>query len=406
MRPIIADLLIMPPITFRFDFNGLMGLTQHPSVYIAIWIFFSNLTITFNKWLIDNAGFRYPVILTWCHMTFATLATQVLARTTTLFDGRHKIKITPWIYAKSIVPIGLLYSGSMVCSTLVYLYLSVPFIQILKALVPSITLFLGLIWGTEKVTLASISSVTFITLGVIVASWGTIHFSWPGFIYQLLCNVFESLRILMIQSLISSTGLDMDPLVSLYYYAPVCAVSNLILSIASGWSSFEWTHVTEVGVWMLLLNAIVAFLLNVSSVLLIGKTSAVVMTLTDVFKNIILVITSVVIWGTPISTLQKVGYFFTLVGLAMYQSQGKKASETFTACVQWIMDLRRRFRKPRLVFAAVLLSILVATAILEARHVYVSKPSTIQTVEGIDRLSNGWLTWLQVKDGKWWVGNI
>lgn len=30
----------------------------HPAFYIASWIFFSNLTILFNKWLIDNAGFR------------------------------------------------------------------------------------------------------------------------------------------------------------------------------------------------------------------------------------------------------------------------------------------------------------------------------------------------------------
>lgn len=30
----------------------------HPAFYIASWIFFSNLTILFNKWLIDSAGFR------------------------------------------------------------------------------------------------------------------------------------------------------------------------------------------------------------------------------------------------------------------------------------------------------------------------------------------------------------
>lgn len=34
-------------------------LSLHPSFYILSWIFFSNCTILFNKWLIDNAGFRY-----------------------------------------------------------------------------------------------------------------------------------------------------------------------------------------------------------------------------------------------------------------------------------------------------------------------------------------------------------
>ena len=62
----------------------------------------------------------------------------------------------------------------------------------------------------------------------------------------------------------------MDPLVSLYYFAPVCACTNLFVSYVWGWTSYEWTHATEVGFWMLLLNAVVAFLFNVASVLLVS----------------------------------------------------------------------------------------------------------------------------------------
>ncbi|KAF6819154.1 duf250 domain membrane protein [Colletotrichum sojae] len=29
----------------------------HPAFFIASWIFFSNITILFNKWLLDTAGF-------------------------------------------------------------------------------------------------------------------------------------------------------------------------------------------------------------------------------------------------------------------------------------------------------------------------------------------------------------
>ncbi|KAK4669690.1 uncharacterized protein QC763_0035110 [Podospora pseudopauciseta] len=31
----------------------------HPIFYILAWIFFSNLTILFNKWMIDGRGFKY-----------------------------------------------------------------------------------------------------------------------------------------------------------------------------------------------------------------------------------------------------------------------------------------------------------------------------------------------------------
>lgn len=38
------------------------GSSAHPAFYITCWIFFSNLTILFNKWLIDTAGFRESII--------------------------------------------------------------------------------------------------------------------------------------------------------------------------------------------------------------------------------------------------------------------------------------------------------------------------------------------------------
>lgn len=65
-------------------------------------------------------------------MMFATAATQLLARTTRMLDSRHAVHMNRRAYVRAVVPIGVLYSASMVCSTLVYLYLSVPFIQMLK----------------------------------------------------------------------------------------------------------------------------------------------------------------------------------------------------------------------------------------------------------------------------------
>ena len=76
------------------------------------------------------------VILTCWHLVFATIATQILARTTKLLDGRKNVKMTGRVYLRAVMPIGLLYSGSLVCSNLVYLYLSVPFIQMLKVRAP------------------------------------------------------------------------------------------------------------------------------------------------------------------------------------------------------------------------------------------------------------------------------
>ena len=104
----------------------------HPAFYITTWIAMSSTTILFNKWILHTLNFPYPIILTTWHLAFGTLMTQLLARTTTLLDGRKKVKMTGRVYLRAIVPIGFFFSLSLICGNVTYLYLSVAFIQMLK----------------------------------------------------------------------------------------------------------------------------------------------------------------------------------------------------------------------------------------------------------------------------------
>ncbi|KAG0649005.1 putative sugar phosphate phosphate translocator [Hyphodiscus hymeniophilus] len=289
---------------------------KHPAVFVISWIALSSITILFNKYILSNLEF--PAILTCWHLAFATLMTQILARTTTLLDGRKTVKMTGKVYLRAIVPIGVLYSASLVCSNQTYLYLSVAFIQMLKASAPVAVLITSWLFGVASPKLQVLLNVLIIVAGVALASFGEIKFVWLGFFYQMGGIVFEAIRLIMIQILLSGDGQNMDPLVSLYYYAPVCAVMNGIVAVVTEMGTFNMDDVWRVGVFVLLANAGVAFLLNISSVFLIGKTSGLVMTLCGVLKNILLVIASVLIWGTIISSLQILGYGIATLGLIYY----------------------------------------------------------------------------------------
>ncbi|KAF7533880.1 hypothetical protein G7054_g6684 [Neopestalotiopsis clavispora] len=214
-------------------------------------------------------------------MFFASLATQVLARTTDWLDGRHKVHMSKYFYLRAVVPIGLLYSVSMVCSNLVYLYLNVAFIQMLKAAAPFTTLIVSWLWGQENPSRQTVYKILVIVLGVLLASAGEIRFSTLGFLFSLGGLVFESLRVVMVKSLISGgssagggggggAAENMDPLVSLYYYAPVCALTNLLVAFAVERHEFRWSAVSQVGFGVLSMNALVAFFLNVASVMLVS----------------------------------------------------------------------------------------------------------------------------------------
>lgn len=200
----------------------------------------------------------------------------MLARTTNLLDSRKQIPLTGRLYMRAIVPIGLCYTASLVCSNLTYLYLTVAFIQMLKAAAPVAVLFVAWMWGVDNPTLRRVLNVCIIVLGVVLASVGELSFSWIGVMYQVGGIVFEAMRLVMVQVLLSEEkgdgrkGASMDPLVGLYYYAPVCAVMNCFVAALVEWPYFDPADIGRAGWGMLFLSGAVAFMLNVSSVFVVS----------------------------------------------------------------------------------------------------------------------------------------
>lgn len=88
--------------------------------------------------------------------------------------------------------------------------------------------------GVSKPNFKVLFNVIFIVIGIIIASYGEIAFVLIGFIFQACGIVFESIRLVMVQKLLSSPENKMDPLVSLYYFAPVLLpfMSALIMRYA------------------------------------------------------------------------------------------------------------------------------------------------------------------------------
>ncbi|KAF4126311.1 Triose-phosphate Transporter family [Geosmithia morbida] len=310
---------VLPTVNPQVDKPSSSGFSIHPSLYVVVWICCSSSVILFNKWLLDTLNFRYPVILTTYHQAFATLMTQLLAHFTTLLDGRKKVKMTGRVYLRAVVPIGIFFSLSLICGNLTYLYLSVAFIQMLKATTPVAVLISSWMIGVSKPNLRQFLNVSTIVVGVIIASMGEIHFVLIGVLYQIGGVIFEALRLTMVQRLLSSADFKMDPLVSVYYFAPICAVMNGVVALIWEVPRCSMEEVYNVGLFTFFLNGLCAFMLNVSVVLLIGKTSAVVLTLCGVLKDILLVIASMMIWGTEVTGLQFFGYSIALGGMVYYK---------------------------------------------------------------------------------------
>jgi hypothetical protein len=128
--------------------------------------------------------------------------------------------------------------------------------------------------GVSPVNMKTLGNVSFIVIGVVIASFGELQFVMVGFLFQVAGIVFEAVRLVMVQRLLSSAEFKMDPLVSLYYYAPACAVMNGMVLLFTELPRLTMADIDRVGGVTLLANATVAFLLNVSVVFLVCSDSA------------------------------------------------------------------------------------------------------------------------------------
>ncbi|KAG8831054.1 hypothetical protein FRC17_003787, partial [Serendipita sp. 399] len=283
---------------------NLRGITIRPTAAIIIpfWIALSSSVIIYNNYIFNGLNFRYPVFLVSWHLVFATIGTRILARTTGLLDPTKVSEMSNDIYVRSILPIAVLFCGSLILSNKAYLYLSVSFIQMLKAFTPVTIVLISFSLRTQSPSRRLLLIISSISFGVCMASYGELRFNAIGFAIQSLAIVFEASRLVMIEVLLQ--GLKMDPLVSLHCYAPPCTVLTVtLLFLTEGMAPLKLALV-QVGLFHLLANAMTAFTLNVAAVWLVGVGGGLVLTLAGVLKDIILITGSVLIFGSVVTVPQ------------------------------------------------------------------------------------------------------
>ncbi|KAK2076286.1 hypothetical protein QBZ16_001218 [Prototheca wickerhamii] len=285
--------------------------------YVAIWIGLSGAVIMFNKYLLAYAGFPYPITLTMWHMFFcASLAIGLVK------SGKvQSINMDRETYMRAIVPIGACYALSLWVGNAAYLYLSVSFIQMLKALMPVAVFSIGCVFKTETFSWPIFSNMILVTIGVAIASFGEINFNVVGVMFQMGAIVAESIRLVLVQLLLQARGLKLNPITTLYYVAPCCFVFLLIPFFFLEASAIQADPNVSIDPLLFLLNALVAFGLNMAVFLLIGKTSALTMNIGGVVKDWLLIGLSYWIYASPVTQVNLAGYLIAFLAVCWYNYQ-------------------------------------------------------------------------------------
>ncbi|XP_073316979.1 probable sugar phosphate/phosphate translocator At2g25520 [Primulina huaijiensis] len=285
--------------------------------YVAIWIFLSFTVIVYNKYILDRKMYNwpYPISLTMIHMAFCSSLAYLLVR---VFKAVDPVTMSWDLYMRSVVPIGLLYSLSLWLSNSAYIYLSVSFIQMLKALMPVAVYSIGVLLKKEAFKSETMANMLSISIGVAIAAYGEAKFDSWGVALQLGAVAFEATRLVMIQILLNSKGITLNPITSLYYVAPCCLV---FLSVP--WAFVEFPLLKENSSFhfdyvIFGTNSFCAFALNLAVFLLVGKTSALTMNVAGVVKDWLLIAFSWSVIKDTVTPINLFGYALAFLAVGYY----------------------------------------------------------------------------------------
>ncbi|CAN0877600.1 Probable sugar phosphate/phosphate translocator At4g32390 [Linum grandiflorum] len=234
------------------------------------------------------------------------------------------------MYISSVVPIGALYSLSLWLSNSAYIYLSVSFIQMLKALMPVAVYSIGVVLKRESFKTDTMANMLSISFGVAIAAYGEARFDVWGVCLQLGAVAFEATRLVLIQILLTSKGITLNPITSLYYVAPCCLVFLFVPWIFVEYPVLRETSSFHFDFVIFGTNSLCAFALNLAVFLLVGKTSALTMNVAGVVKDWLLIAFSWSVIKDTVTPINLVGYGLAFLGVAYYNHaklQALKAKE-------------------------------------------------------------------------------
>eukprot|EP01012_Entosiphon_sulcatum_P012809 TRINITY_DN1809_c0_g1_i1.p1 TRINITY_DN1809_c0_g1~~TRINITY_DN1809_c0_g1_i1.p1 ORF type:complete len:359 (+),score=70.60 TRINITY_DN1809_c0_g1_i1:202-1278(+) len=283
---------------------------------VVAWMISSGAVVLHNKWLMTVFNFSFPATMTAMHMSFSFVMAFLACKVFRLIELP---RIDRDQFLRSIAPIGTFYSVVLVCSNYSYIYLSVAFIQMIKAGLPVLVYFASIVFGVAKFNRRLMWCIVTISVGIFLVANGELNMSIKGFVLQVTALCFESCRLVMIEVLMKRKGINLNPLTTLFYVAPVTLVCILIPVFA--FESNSWPIMSEMLVTRPLVflgNCTLAFILNLAVFLIIGRTSALTMNIAGIAKDVLVIGISTAMFHSALYAKSLLGFGIAITGVGFY----------------------------------------------------------------------------------------
>jgi drug/metabolite transporter (DMT)-like permease len=301
-------------------------------LWLLLWMS-NNVGVTLlNKAAFSTVDFHYPYFLSFVHMVCNSIGSQIvfisLVRDETSGDtgffqrllGKIERKVLDGSGKRSIIGFSFIFSLNIAIGNVSLRYVSVNFNQVMRSLVPAITIIMGLFIG-KHISSNRIIAVLPVIVGVAMAVWGDMTFTTLGFFYTCLCVVLAASKVLASGEILTGS-LKLHPVDLLGHMAPLAMIQCLTLSILTGEvgaiASRPEIYSSIYPVGLVLLSGILSFSLNIFSLMANKMTSPLTLCIAANVKQVVMIAISTLIFATPISGINGLGIVVVLIGSARY----------------------------------------------------------------------------------------
>ncbi|CAE6933361.1 PPT3 [Symbiodinium natans] len=228
--------------------------------------------------------------------------------------------------------LAIFHWGGMLFSNVSVSEVHISFTHTVKAAEPFFTaLFTALLIGTWP-SLRAWASLLLVIAGIVVASTAEISFTWTGFWAAMVSNFCVSLRTVLTKK--SMDNHIMDPLNFMaHLQLSACLVSlpaallfnvHAVRELAE--DTMAWPLAATIGplVWIF----------NVASIIILVHTSTVVHSMVRSMRRPLLVLASIITFGTRITPLNAFGILITLLGALWYRFEIDLGNRKVTSAPQ------------------------------------------------------------------------
>jgi len=223
-------------------------------------------------------------------------------------DGR-------WVMQGALLPISLYQVGSVMFVNFSLMYNSVGLYQVLKLANIPVLCVIEYFWKSITYSFTIRSALAVLIVGIGLTSVSDISFNWVGFTHGMIATFTTAAY----QILVKDLSKGMNSMQSCYYVTPVTAVVfSIFVPLTDdfeGLLNYTWTTERTIAI---LGSAVIAFMINLSVFVIVGRTSPLTYQVVGHVKTTMVLLSGFLFFNAPPVAKNILGMALAMVGVVWY----------------------------------------------------------------------------------------